>query len=190
MDENGTPPKNEGNRILSLIRKLLFDSSWDFLKAGVIAALFFAWGNVLGLLKEEPRSLPVHRNLMGDYFEGFAYLHLAFEQFRTDTNDRVPLIFEPSGLQDLRVCKDGVGFGSTPTGFKYMELLAAKLPQCIAFEVEERNGIDTAVFSVASAPEELSSIERGGEKRYFCGCDQMVMNEYLNYPDLYPDPEH
>ncbi len=184
-DDNGM---DISDRIVNFFRSLLFDSWRDFLKAGVLAAMFFVWGNFLGLFVEKPRGFEFSRGLMGDFFEGYGYLTPAFQHFRDDTDERVPLLFEPAGLEDVRVCKDNLGYENTPNGFQYMKLIAASVPNCLSFERTMRDGTTIGLFSIPEAHGELTSVERGGEPRFFCGCSQQVITEYLDHPDLYPDP--
>lgn len=174
--------------LVRFIRKLFFESGWDFLKAGILAAFFFVWGNFLGLFVNEPREFDFSRGLMGEYFEGYGYLTTAFQHFSDDTEERVPLLFEPPELADVRVCKDTVGFEDTPTGFNYMTLLAARLPKCLVFKQTDRDEMTVGVFSLPTDASEITTVERGGEQRYFCGCPEQVVTEYLEHPDLYPDP--
>lgn len=170
--------------LLRIIRALFFESSWDFLKAAVLAGLFFLWGNVLGLLYEPPRSLKVELNYMGDFFEGYGFIDLAFDTYSTDTNHNLPLSFEPHGLRKLRVCRP-LYLKNTGRGVAYLRRVVDEYSKCIRLDVHNADGRSRATISRAENSHLLSHVMRDGLKHWFCECEERVLTTFekdSNYP--------
>ena len=184
MTENNGNPVQTGlsstiSKILKdLLKKLVFESTWDFLKARFLAFLLFIVGNFLGFFVPEKRPLYLPLNLIGDYFEGYAFLTLVFDRFRSDASDRYALVFDPPTLEQMRVCKE-LYLEEPPEGPLLIERLAAEYPSCLTAQ-ETRNGA-TATIKIGKPPTStaLISVQRDGKTHWFCGCEERVINAFL-----------
>lgn len=168
-------------RFVRFIRQLAFASGWDFLKAGVLAGLFFLWGNFLGLFYEPPRSLTVELNCLGECIEGFGSISVAFDDFEADTEYKVPLSFDPLGLRQLNVCEE-LRWPDTGRGMDYLRRIVAEYSQCIMLEVETVQGIGQAKISKAKNHTQLRSVKINDADHWFCGCEENVLNAYESDP--------
>jgi len=171
-------------KTLGLFQKLLFDSSWDFLKAGIIGGLLFLWGNFLGLLYEPPRSLNIDLLPMGDYFEGYGFVSIVFDDFEADTDHKMPLSFDPPALRQMRVC-DELSWDDTGRGLTYLKRLVDEYPRCLKLEILSDGGSENARISRSDDAELLRSISRDGLDHWFCGCDERVLETFAANRD-YP----
>ena len=145
MTENNGNPVQTGlsstiSKILKdLLKKLVFESTWDFLKARFLAFLLFIVGNFLGFFVPEKRPLYLPLNLIGDYFEGYAFLSPAFDRFRSDVGNSYALVFDPPTLEKIRVCKE-LNLEEPPKGRRLIERLAAEFPSCFVAEETSNRG--------------------------------------------------
>ena len=171
-------------KVVKLVRKLLFDSAWDYLKAGVLVGLFFLWGNFLGWYYEPPRSLKIERLYMGDFFEGYGFINLAFVDFESDTDNKVPLLFDPTALRDMRVCED-LYWKDTGRGMKYLRRIVDKYSQCIKLEADTSRSTTRVTISKIDNSNILKPVDREGSKHWFCGCEQKVLDTFARDAD-YP----
>ena len=175
---NDTSPKKMiWEKAATLVRNIFFDSGWDFLKAGVLAVLFFVWGNFLGWFYEPPRSLKVELNYMGNFFEGYGFISIAFDDFEADTENKIPLLFDPPNLRRLRVCQE-LNWKDTGRGMKYLRRVADEYSQCIQLNVENLQGTTRATITKAKNPTLLKTVSRDGSDNWFCGCEQKVLNAF------------
>ena len=163
----------------TLLKKLVFDSTWDFLKAGVLALLFFVGGNFLGLLVPDKRPLELHLNLIGNYFEGYTFLSPAFDRFRSDVGNSYTLVFDPPTLEHLRVCKELI-MDEPPTGRLLIDRLAAEFPSCLSVNVTSDGRPAIVAITPQRASTAIVSVERNGELNWFCGCEEKVINAFVS----------
>ena len=171
-------------KTVRLVRRLLFDSGWDFLKAVVLAGLFFLWGNFLGWFYEPPRSLKVELGYMGDFFEGYGFINLAFDSFEADTGNQIPLSFYPPGLRQMRICRE-LYLKDTGRGMAYLTRVVDEFSQCIRLDVKTSDKITRATISKAKGSVLLKSVEREGSDHWFCECARRVLNTFAKEAD-YP----
>lgn len=157
---------------------LLFESARDWLKAGVIALSAFVLGNFLGwfIPSERPIYLPV--NHIGQYIDGYTFLTAIYDRFRDDTDGDAALVFDPPDLNMLRICRD-LNYPTPPEGFELIKRVAAELPSCIKAQKSWPEGVPTVTVSVSDDPMELVEVEREGKREFLCGCNQQVIEQFL-----------
>lgn len=157
-------------------RKLAFDSGWDVLKAGLIALVTFGIGNVTGWWKSEPRTIRAEQNILGDYILGYTLFTTAFDEYENDYGDAVTLRFTPPELRMTGYCTTVIFKG-------YKEALFDQIVQKTAgcLEVDQRISGPVKVVTFSPGPQ-LDFVEKEGQKAYFCGCEQSVLDHYLNDP--------
>lgn len=173
MTDGPVPSATWWQRVTRFLRRLAFDTWYDWLKAGVLAVVMFGVGNVTGWLKQEPRRIPATLNFIGDYIEGYTFYDAAFDAYEGDYGGAVTVRFDPEELRRVRYCAP-----ATFTGRKedLLDQIRAKTEGCLKI-TRTPSGQRTRVNIVKG--DLLHRDDRRIRNAFFCECPDEVIDRFV-----------